>query len=115
MTQRERQYVYVERPAQNSRHLLQNHPLGRVPHYLRTVIILRISDHQEARPRHHMERSQLDQVTRAWHSGGRQRHRRLGGEYTPFFNELMLQDALIAKEYGADAVVLSNHGGRQLD
>ena len=62
-----------------------------------------------------MERSQLDQVTRAWHSGGRQRHRRLGGEYTLFSIELMLQDAVLAREHGADAVVLSNHGGRQLD
>lgn len=30
-------------------------------------------------------------------------------------SELTGQDVVLAKKYGADAVVLSNHGGRQLD
>ena len=28
---------------------------------------------------------------------------------------MAMQDVVLAKQHGADAVVLSNHGGRQLD
>lgn len=34
---------------------------------------------------------------------------------SPESTQLTGQDVVLAKKYGADAVVLSNHGGRQLD
>lgn len=59
----------------------------------------------------------MDQVARSRPSCRRQGHWSLGGEsdQLPLRAQLTGQDVELAKKYGADAVVLSNHGGRQLD